>query len=257
MPSTLYHYCTLDSLLGIVQNKSIWAGDVRFLNDREEIREAKKHMLRNIDIIENHLKDLPGCREVIGSLKRVCSQNHLLFATSFSKEGDNLSQWRCYGDRGRGVCLGFDEALIRSLGHRVDKMLYSADELLEAVVTTGKQCATSAGRTQSELKALDRRFIEMTALSKNPAFKDEREFRLLILDGDPGAGDRRFRRSGQFITSYRPISLETLWKDMVLKELCVGPCQHEKDTQWAITQFLEEMESTAAVYKSTAPFREW
>jgi hypothetical protein len=137
-------------------------------------------------------------------------------------------------------------------------MLYGADELLEAVIQAGIEHAQREVRTASDIEALDRRFIEIMALSKHSAFADEREVRLLLFEEDPGAGARRFRRSGQFITSYRSISLEPLWDGEVLKKLCVGPCQHEEATKWALVQFLVEMgTSRTVVHNSKAPFREW
>lgn len=258
MVSTLYHYCTLDSLLGIVQNRCLWASDARFLNDRKEVSEAKERIQRSRDFVERRIRGFPGCAEVLDSLDRVCGSEHLLFVISFSEVEDNLSQWRCYGDRGRGVCLGFDEPLVRSLGHRLGRMLYGADELLEAVIQASIEHAQREVRTAADNEALDRRFTEIMALSKHSAFADEREVRLLFLDGDPGVGERRFRRSGQFITSYRPISLEPLWEREVLKKLCVGPCQHEEATKWALIQFLVEMGTPrTVVHDSKAPFREW
>jgi hypothetical protein len=46
-PATLYHYTSVDGLLGILRSKRIWATDIRFLNDRSEffhaMEEYSKH----------------------------------------------------------------------------------------------------------------------------------------------------------------------------------------------------------------------
>ena len=35
---TLYHYTTFTGLLGIVRSRSLWASDVRYMNDSAELR---------------------------------------------------------------------------------------------------------------------------------------------------------------------------------------------------------------------------
>ena len=36
LPNKLYHYTSIDGLLGIIRNKNIWASDIQYLNDKEE-----------------------------------------------------------------------------------------------------------------------------------------------------------------------------------------------------------------------------
>jgi hypothetical protein len=44
----LYHYTTAESLLGIVQSRSLWATDIRFLNDTAEFSFARDVLLREM-----------------------------------------------------------------------------------------------------------------------------------------------------------------------------------------------------------------
>ena len=37
VPAQLHHYTTAEGLRGILKSKSLWASDLRFLNDRSEL----------------------------------------------------------------------------------------------------------------------------------------------------------------------------------------------------------------------------
>jgi hypothetical protein len=253
----LYHYCGLDSLLGIAQNKCVWACDSRFLNDKLEIKAAKNAIETAIDLIEKALVDLPRRDDVIQRLESAWEQDHIQFVISFSTAADDLSQWRSYGDRGKGVCIGFDQKLLTRLDHCIREVIYGPSNLVTAVIEAATACAAKTYCTIDELDALERRFVEMTALTKHEAFADEHEVRMLV-PGDGIAGQRQFRRSGQFLTSYIPVSLSTVWSAGVLADLCVGPNHHDEDTKWALIQFLREMKSSSTiVHSSKVPFREW
>lgn len=257
MQELLYHYCSLESLLGIARNKCLWASDARFLNDKLEVKEAKNTIDSAIDLIVERLAEVPGHDQIIERLLKVWGENHLQFVISFSKAADNLSQWRSYGDRGKGVCIGFDRAQIAKLDHYLLDVIYGPDDLVEEVIKAAEGYAAKPNRQDADLDALEKRFVQMTALAKHDAFADEHEVRLLIQERE-FAGDRKFRRSGQFLTSYREVDLSRVWLSGVLSDLCVGPNQHDDDTKWAIIQFLRESGSPSVnVHRSKVPFREW
>lgn len=118
IPETLWHYTSLEGFTGIVESKRIWATEIRYLNDESEFNHAVSllhHAVSNLgpsetlvqvrELFESVLKDAEN-----GVLSKN-SQN--LFVASFSRHGDQLSQWRGYGKGGRGVSLGFDLKKLR------------------------------------------------------------------------------------------------------------------------------------------------
>lgn len=48
--SQLYHYTTQQGLLGILENKCIWATHYKFLNDYSEIIKFKKQLVQHLNL---------------------------------------------------------------------------------------------------------------------------------------------------------------------------------------------------------------
>ena len=102
----LYHYTDLNGLIGIVQNQTLWATNVQFLNDKKEqkygielVKEIAESVKSNqnekvIELIINHIEDRAKLDDYI---------------TCFSKNGDLLGQWRAYANNGYGVSIGFND----------------------------------------------------------------------------------------------------------------------------------------------------
>lgn len=108
-PEIIYHYTNADGLVGIVSSGSLWATDLRFVNDASELDHALKSMEAAIERARgrftsptqanllDRLDDAVGHREMFPSVHSV----------SFSANGDLLSQWRAYGGDGGGYAIGF------------------------------------------------------------------------------------------------------------------------------------------------------
>ncbi len=101
LPNRFYHYCNLDAFLSIMQSKKLWLTSAKNMNDPTEIELFYNNLkLKNTDV-QNTLVDLFTNRERANS-----------FLCCFSKHRDLLSQWRAYGDDGRGISIGFDGELM-------------------------------------------------------------------------------------------------------------------------------------------------
>ncbi len=132
----LYHYTTSAGLLGILENKSLWATHYSFLNDASEIKYFGKFLIdhfepRLTEYIQTFYKKNQANREHIASLGGVDSavekEGHVwvdsfyqspfdeMYITSFCGEHNDpyidrnglLSQWIGYGRDG-GFALVFD-----------------------------------------------------------------------------------------------------------------------------------------------------
>jgi hypothetical protein len=118
IPKKLWHYTSIQGFQGIVTSGSIYATDLRFLNDREEFTHA-----RNIadGIVaaapELDAKGFPN-KEILAKAVTVAFDTGPLrksqvFVASFSAEEDQLGQWRGYSRGSSGVSLGFDLRTLR------------------------------------------------------------------------------------------------------------------------------------------------
>ena len=149
----LYYYGSLAMLQNSLRSKQIWLSDIRKSNDSEEISYGLRQIKHRLDAITKSLgrrRLLPYdydesllsdedirkyspqlCRALQTiynemSEKRDSRYAHFdgrrCFALCFSGDGDLLSQWRGYGDDGRGVAIGFERPSILRYArkHRYD-----------------------------------------------------------------------------------------------------------------------------------------
>jgi len=120
IPSTLWHYTSYAAFEKIVDSKTIWATEYRFLNDREEFRHARELAQKLVDDEPEFTGAQFHARETIRNAVNIAFYaGHLheerlrIMVASFSEEGDQLSQWRAYTDSSRGISLGLDLSNLR------------------------------------------------------------------------------------------------------------------------------------------------
>lgn len=117
----VYHYCSVDTFYSIITNKTLRLSDLNKTNDyAEKIWSHKAIKKAIIDIIKeltNELKEYKGIiypvmeecvNEIENNITKGLKTNILTLIVCFSGKSDKLSQWRGYGDDGKGVSIGFD-----------------------------------------------------------------------------------------------------------------------------------------------------
>lgn len=124
----LYHYTTVDALIGMTANMSesdrdltMWATDIICMNDPKERKIG-------VDLINSHLEEIGDalnmpneCRAtllsnndesfkkaLINGINGIDQFNYNVYVTSFSQSEDSLPMWSMYGKNGNGISLGFD-----------------------------------------------------------------------------------------------------------------------------------------------------
>lgn len=100
---TIYHYTSIETLVSIIKNQTIWATDYRGLNDSTEKTdyiEKAKVVFEKFDFPNSDAK-----KRLLFAVNYAKKKNAGVI--SFSKSGDLLSQWRSYADDGAGVSIGF------------------------------------------------------------------------------------------------------------------------------------------------------
>ena len=199
-PETLYHYCSLDTFYNIMKNRSIWLSDISKSNDSEEIIFMTKKCRR---AIKRRFRPSASSSEKIESIKRTdrllsrFSENDYLkcWAMCFSEKADDLGQWRGYADDGRGVCIGFNGAMLERIAESGEPPADITDIFLRKVEYGENACSKSISRTLSlifewscEQQEMSRKvrnavlsLIRMAPLYKKSAFKEEEEWRLGML----------------------------------------------------------------------------
>lgn len=130
------HYTNQRGLLGIMGSESLWATNIKFLNDEYEFQHAldlikdiiqKSNMKMgypDYDVYEKYVAELKKQLESLNSYK-----SESIFTLSFSEETDLLSQWRGYCPENNGYCIIFDVA---TLFDRI-KEIYGSAHFVEYV----------------------------------------------------------------------------------------------------------------------------
>src|ERR1035437_6649571 len=124
----IFHYTTFEGLLGIFDSWTLWATDVKYLNDFNEFAHENDFLDRGEDRALELIATDPGetgpnslheaSRHVRGMAFMMRSEATVEvqggpFVTSFCESGDLLSQWRGYGNA--GVSLGFSREALATL----------------------------------------------------------------------------------------------------------------------------------------------
>lgn len=108
----VYHYCSPQSFLQIMESKKIWLSSTRNMNDSAE---GKWFLNIVIKVLKEHEEELG--KEWCENVKTELKYNYIpLYIACFSKNGDALSQWRSYAEDGFGVAIGFDEDILAPQG---------------------------------------------------------------------------------------------------------------------------------------------
>jgi Protein of unknown function (DUF2971) len=106
----LYHYTGAAGLLGIITSQQLWFTNYLHLNDPRELRYgmgiARRLLLEAGERFADNLIDLFTATAV-----RLCRDENLdgrldFYVASFSRDRDDLGQWRSYADDGQGFALG-------------------------------------------------------------------------------------------------------------------------------------------------------
>ena len=190
-PRHLFHYTDLEAVKGIFTSKSLWLSKFTSTNDISEIRLAIQHFQA---FVEKEARDATSeesklLREAAAKLEGYRDTNICL--ASFCEEDDLLSQWRSYGNDGRGVALGFSTRNLQRIAERYKLSLYRCvydqkeQERIAAdlVATLLKSFRAAKPRTADKRDALlaqfHAAFLHVAPVIKDHRFGEEREWRLV------------------------------------------------------------------------------
>lgn len=243
-------------MISIISKREIWASDFSLSNDALEgkwIREVFSEYCAERGVSRSQTERL---------LPHLDSVISLVGATGFclSEEADLLSQWRGYADNGCGVSIGFSKEYFEALGNlkynrkdefnaSLTKIEYDIDRQKELIsehanavlefVSEGALWPPTFLTPEEEKEKWEANFRSMhwrfllffgyIHQFKNPAFAEEREWRLIShvlhdLGKERGRQISRmeFRALRDRIVPFRRIPLENIDRPAVT-EIVLGP----------------------------------
>lgn len=204
-PYIVYHYCSLESFLSIMNNSTIRLTNILKSNDRAEIQycfdvfektlrdsciEFSREYVDNTEI-KNHFSDIDYDSLVT---KAVINDSLMYYAACFSAEPDLLSQWRGYANDGKGVAIGFYSRNFinaRDLKNvKYNKITYDMhtvkielhDYIIQKLKSVHDKADTSASPFlyDTAINDIISGMVYNAIFYKNPAFSEENEWRLVF-----------------------------------------------------------------------------
>lgn len=239
MGRKLYHYCSLETFIVIISSKCFRLSDLSKSNDYMErkwimniLEEALDKSFKDEGIIINlrekywYEDDVNNHIDYLLEMLRY-DVTHSSYITCFSRKGDLLSQWRAYGDDGRGVSIGFDSKLLYKVDSRkndiyIEDVLYDKEKQIEEIHLAVYNALTymkdlfeqNTARVSDDF---NKYFIEefdafcevicdelaiLSCYMKNLAFKEEDEVRIFYaptISGDePELIQEQFSKTSRF-----------------------------------------------------------
>lgn len=278
-PAILYHYTSTDVLAKIVQSGSVWASDVRYLNDAFEYRYLFDVIQSRLaERIENEQQDqLRHLSETFVATQSAMQRQS--FVACFSTKGDELSQWRGYTPPGQGVCIGFSSAAIRKkitlpvpLSEDGQQRLISEGISLLAPVaylaSNGAEFDSLIDKSCSfdpALPVISSQQLVTVILSgiapfyKHASFQSESEWRLLLGTNVHTNKVPRvsFRQGKSMLIPYSEVDLRTA-DARYIEEVIVGPTPNLDLSIQSLRYLLDTYGLTSAkVIASSVPYRSW
>ena len=272
----IYHYCNAEAFLSICTGRRIRLSDIFSMNDYLEMHWGYSiwEKAANKLIAELGYEFIDAIDKIIHS----SGMFGLIVSSSFSQDGDVLSQWRAYTDDGTGYAIGFKASDMIKLAVRPLKVLYDEKQQIKELSTLLK--AFHRAESDQEIK-FGNDFVRTCysiaydlAAFKNPAFKEEKEIRLThLLNFEPSnnfiklkdlggyafnktkeSEDVKFRTRGYGILPFIDIDFSNKGEVNPIKEVIIGPKNQMRIS--AISVFLETIGvGSVNVKKSYASYR--
>ena len=285
----LYHYTSMDGLMGILENKEIYASSILHLNDTKEyfegvsiIDEVFKKKKAGARQDQNFFDDVEKTKDIFNEKD--------VFVSSFSEHDDQLSQWRGYTPANSGYSVGFDfirdkftekntkwldkdgSFILSQCIYDEAKKYKKADQLVdqfaaqwrddrnepEIGLQTGSQKWHVAPR--SVIFYLFFRTV-LASVCKNSSFSEEVEWRLIYIKPDKSM--IKFRKGLSSLIPYMKIPLDPSPPESSDKyaEICrvvIGPTPNKDLAESALKRFIETSDkSIISVSQSAIPYRSW
>jgi hypothetical protein len=265
-PPAVYHYTSLQGLLGILQGKKLWLSSALHLNDSAEVNYAIETLRQQLALrpkIEGVADEMwkKFSDEVSSYMPSVQGVAH--FVGSFSQRKDLLSQWRAYSGEGVGFSIGFDFERLKKLADRIkfffERCSYKPADHAARVnhfIDRGVQ-GLKKGRLRDAVTKCVVGLLFMTPRLKHPSFEEEQEWRLISSLGQDDV-EVRFRVGKSMIIPYKEFELVGKDGKTPITEVVVGPAPHMKLSVASVESLvlksgLEDVE----VSISEVPYRNW
>jgi hypothetical protein len=279
----LFHYTSIQGLIGIITDKKIWATNISHLSDKQELLQARDMFRKAIKVLKKSIDPSPAYAipppnykknpkiEFLGVIYDFLNlaRDLPIFVCSFSEAGDQLSQWRGYCPNAYGFSIGFDYTGLKNQADRqkflLKKCVYDkkeqqniVDEYIQNQIVP--KISNLKVNTKMGIKALAVfwEILQILPTIKNEHFKEEKEWRLISSVFNTPKGTIKFRPGKTAIIPYCEFELAEKGKELPVECIKIGPTPNRDESLLSLKTLLnkESMSQRTKVDHSEIPYRE-
>jgi hypothetical protein len=291
-PSELHHFTSLETAYRIMAKDDVHLSHAEYSNDQTEMEQAKKVITCELS---THSKNEQFFAQILKAYEQLAPELDaylLCMSTGRNLNGalapqDILSQWRAYGQDGKGVCLTLetdhlDRLVYNTPSLRLNPVIYDPntqlmfiDAILQRAISAHKSGVHHAH--EAAIAALD--FAR--PLMKAPGFAEEAEWRLIFVPlGATAQPQLGYRPRRDFLAPF--ISLHHVWTDLrpqmleirelrttlptilpcpkvpplvLITKLMIGPSGHQSLNERSFTKLIRQTNRSIDILKSQIPYR--
>lgn len=265
-PYAVYHYTDASGLNDILESGRIRASDLLYLAGSRELDYVR-------DLVRTHIRQRANVSDPV--LREFCAKadaaldplgwQRSLFAACFCENGDSLGQWRAYAGPRGGYAIGLRTAALTGSGGRyhgaaLRRVIYDPERqraLVEGLLDRAMALLRASGSGGAAaidvvLEFLADHMIELIAAFKQPAFREDSEWRLLLIADTAYAGETLsevcFRRAGGHIVPYVELDVSPRVGAGAppIAEVICGPLERAELSARAIALLLKKRAVTGA-----------
>jgi hypothetical protein len=271
-PYAVYHYTDAIGVNNILESGHVWASDLLYLAGSRELDYVR-------DLIRAQVGERWNATDPL--LSEFCARadealdprswTRSIFAACFCENGDSLAQWRAYAGPRGGYAVGlrtaaldadvgrYPPAHLRRVIYDPERQTALIGDLLDRAL--GLLKTVEAGRLEAidiVLEYLADHLAELVASFKQPAFREDQEWRLLLVADtaypDEGLARVRFRTAGGHIVPYIPVDVSPAGgpASSPIAEVICGPLERTDLSARAIQLLLKKRSIVGARVRPSA-----
>lgn len=292
IPAILFHYTDASGVLGITDTNKLWATHILYLNDAAEISytyslvdEICDNLLTQAEpdaqAKSNYDHPIWIYRDFLLRIKYNSARpkpTSDIYVVCFCEDGDLLSQWREYGNRGAGYAIGFNiqcsQSSVQYLSLR--KIIYSPDEqkqILKKTIemfvdslkksTVGMNVSDAECSIETHARLFENKALKYAASFKHPSFREEQEWRLIYFQNENSSSvNIKFRSGNLGVIPFAQIELSNMdirdKRSDITNHICriiIGPTAQPNLAQNAIKMLVRKKFFDLNISISNIPLR--
>lgn len=272
-----YHYTTLDTFLAILQGINYKAKEpvlqlhatrIDKVNDPTEMTIDKKTFLSIVQHYEDMNPNIDTSSYISKSIENIDDEkfrkildteksNHLPYIICLSEKEDYLPMWSLYGDKGRGVCLGFSklEILVKSsqFQYKHPSSTIISDNVCYGNYEKSNAILSAIGLNYPKIDEEDiedtiaNMYLGASPFLKHPGYEYENEYRICVFNFVKNELGTIYDSQKTFIDYDMPISF--------LKTVTLGAKLCSSIISELLSNYFSKHGLQIEIQKSQIPFR--